>query len=302
MMLRHILLSAATIAALPSALLAQAADPATPATPATPQGAAPLSAAPASDLPDANDQRDTLTIGAGGAVLPDYEGSNDYRVVPFAAVRGRYKGVNFSTRGTYLYVDLVPRGSGHLAFNAGPIAGVRLNRKGKIDDPFVRLLPKRKAAFEVGGFAGISYHGLTNPYDSLSARVDVVRDVGDAHRSTIISPTIDFSTPLSRRTYVGLSAGLDYVSSRYARYYFGVTPADALASGLPAFTPRGGLKDWRVGLLANQSITGDLLHGLSIFGTGNYSRLLRDFKRSPIVSQRGKAGQWLGAVGLAYTF
>ena len=46
-------------------------------------------------------------------------------------------------------------------------------------------------------------------------------------------------------------------------------------------------KGWKVGLLANQSITGDLTHGLSLFGTANYGRLAGDFKRSPIVADRG---------------
>jgi outer membrane protein len=57
-----------------------------------------------------------------------------------------------------------------------------------------------------------------------------------------------------------------------------------------------------VSLLLNQSITGDLLGGFSIFGIGQYSRLVGDFKRSPIVSMRGSASQWLGAVGVAYTW
>jgi len=40
---------------------------------------------------------------------------------------------------------------------------------------------------------------------------------------------------------------------------------------------------------------------MSIFGVGQYSRLVGDFKRSPIVSERGSANQWTGAFGLAYT-
>jgi outer membrane scaffolding protein for murein synthesis (MipA/OmpV family) len=62
------------------------------------------------------------------------------------------------------------------------------------------------------------------------------------------------------------------------------------------------MKNWKAGLLVNQSITGNLLGGLSIFGLGQYSRLVGDFKRSPIVSQRGSANQWIGALGLAYTW
>jgi MipA family protein len=62
------------------------------------------------------------------------------------------------------------------------------------------------------------------------------------------------------------------------------------------------MKNWNASLLVNQSITGDLTGGLSIFGTVNYSRLVGDFKRTPIVSDRGSANQWLLAAGLAYTF
>jgi len=253
-------------------------------------------------LPDPNDQSDTVTIGAGAAYIPDYEGSDDYRIIPAAAIRGRLGGISFFSRATYLYVDFVPRGSGNLEFDAGPIAGVRLNRTGKIKDDFVDLLPDRKTAFEVGGFAGVTYHGLTNPYDALSFRVDVVKDLGNAHESTVITPTIEFGTPISRRTYIGASLSAEWAGGGYADYYYSITPADALASGLAPFDADGGFKSWRLGLLVNQSVTGDLTHGLSLFGTGAYSHLSGDFKDSPIVRDHGSAGQWLAAVGLAYTF
>lgn len=269
------------------------------ATPALAQSADPGAATP---LPDPNDQSDTVTIAAGGAFIPDYEGSNDYRLIPAAAIRGRVSGISFFTRATYLYVDFIPRGEGKVEFDAGPIVGVRLNRTGKVKDDFVDLLPERKAAIEVGGFAGVTVHGLTNPYDALSVRLDVVKDVGDAHGSAVFTPTIDFGTPLSRTTYVGLSLSADWVAGDYADYYYSITPADALASGLPAFNADGGFKGWKLGLLANQSLSGDLTKGFSIFGTASYSRLSGDFKRSPIVDQRGSPTQWLAALGVAYTF
>jgi outer membrane scaffolding protein for murein synthesis (MipA/OmpV family) len=267
-----------------------------------------LSAAPAlaqstdGTLPDPNDQSDTFTIGAGAAYIPDYEGSDDYRIIPAAAIRGRVSGISFFTRATYLYVDVIPRGSGNVEFDVGPIVGARLNRTGKIKDDFVDRLPELKTAIEVGGFAGITYHGLTNPYDALSFRLDVVKDVGNAHESTVITPTIDFGTPLSRYTYIGASLSAEWAGGGYANYYYSITPAEALASGLSPYDADGGFKSWRLGLLANQSITGDLTHGLSLFGTGSYSHLAGDFKDSPIVDDRGSAGQWLAAVGLAYTF
>ena len=257
-------------------------------------------------LPDpaATARKDSLTIGVGAGLVPDYEGSNDYRLIPAGAIRGQVSGIAFSTKGTYLYVDVIPRGAGKLDLDFGPIVGVRPNRTGHVKDDVVNLLPRRKTAIEVGGFGGISFHGVTNPYDTLSLHVDLVHDVGSAHQSTTISPEVSFATPLSHSTYASMSLGTEFVSNKYADYYYSITPADSVATGgvLPVFNAGGGIKHWKASLLLNQSLSGDLLHGLSVFGIASYSRLLGDFKRSPIVSERGSANQWIGAVGLAYTF
>lgn len=251
--------------------------------------------------PEEINASNSFTIAGGGAIIPDYEGSDDYKFIPVGAVRGKVGTISFTTRGMYLYVDVI-NGSGKVDFDVGPIAGVRLNRTGKIKDDVVDLLPDRKTAVEVGGFAGVSFKGLTNPYDSLGVRLDVVKDVAGAHRSTVFSPNVEFSTPLSRAVFVSASVGADFVSNRFADYYFSVSPAEATLSGLPAFNAGGGMKNWKAGLLANYALSGDLRHGLSLFGMGNYSRLVGDFKRTPIVSQRGSASQWIGAVGIAYSF
>lgn len=254
--------------------------------------------------PDEINSRDTLTIAGGAGIAPDYEGSDDYRFIPVAAIRGRYHGFAFTTRGTYLYLDVVPRGKSNIDFEFGPVAGVRLNKRRHIDDDVVKLLPKTNTAIEVGAFAGIGISGLTNPYDRLAFRLDVLHDVGNAHKSTVISPNIEFSTPVSRTTYVGANVGLEFVSNKYADYYYSITPADSVRTGgiLPPFNADGGLKNWKAGLLVNQSLSGDLLHGLSVFGVGQYSHLEGDIRRSPLVAQRGSASQWLGALGLAYTW
>jgi outer membrane scaffolding protein for murein synthesis (MipA/OmpV family) len=247
--------------------------------------------------------KNTFTVALGGAWIPDYEGSDDYRLIPAAAIRGQFHRISFSTQGPYFYADVIPDGE-KFGFDFGPIAGVRLNRTRHVKDDVVDLLPDRKTAIELGGFAGVSFHGLTNPYDTLALHVDVVHDVAKAHKSTTITPNVQFSTPLSRTTYASLSLGAEFVGNKYADYYFSISPADsALTLGaLPVFDADGGMKDWRVGLLLNQSLTGDLRHGFSIFGAARYARLVGDFKRSPIVSDRGSANQWLLAVGLAYTF
>ena len=261
----------------------------------------------AAPMPSAEDvaNRDTVTVAGGVATVPDYVGSNDYRLIPAVAVRGKVSGFSFATRGTYLYFDAIPhRGTDKIEFNLGPIAGLRLNRTNRVKDPVVKLLPRLNKAIELGGFAGVSFHGLIDPYDTFGLRFDVLHDIGNAHKSTTFSPNLEFSTPVSLRTYVSANLGAEFVSNRFADYYFSISPADSLRTGgvLPAFKAKGGMKDWKAGLLVNQSITGNLLGGLSVFGTAQYSRLVGDFKRSPIASQRGSPNQWLAAAGLAYTW
>lgn len=276
------------------------------AAPAFAQDATPQ-AAPAADKltvdPAALD-RDSITLGIGAAVLPSYEGSNDYVIVPAAAARGKIKGLSFFTRGTQLLVDVIPDGSGpRFTVEAGPAIGINLNRTGRLVDNRVRALGKIKAAAEGGGFVGIGRTGvITSDYDSLNLRVSYVHDIGDVHRSYLITPSLDYGTPLSKKAYVGLSVSADYAGGGYAQTYFGVDAPGSVRSGLPVFTARKGWKDVTGGILANYALTGDLLHGLSLFATGSYSRLQNDFAASPVTRVAGSRSQWFGAIGLGYTF
>ncbi len=255
-----------------------------------------------SQLPDPNDRSNTLTLAVGGAAVPYYEGSDDYKLIPAVAVRGRVAGMDFWSNGPKLYLDLIGRPASGIDFDAGPIVGVRMNRSGKIKDDAVDDLPELDVAIEVGAFGGISLIGLTNPYDALNLRVDYLADVGGAHKSSLITPTISFSTPLSRTFYVSASASAEWAGDGYADYYYSISPAESLDSGLAPFEADGGLKEWKLGLTAVSAFSGDLTHGWAVFASGSYGRLLGDFADSPIVDDRGSTSQWLAAVGLAYTF
>lgn len=259
------------------------------ATPALAQDAEPIS------------DRDTFTIGAGGAIVPRFEGSDDYRIIPTGAVRGKISGISFTTFATTLFVDLIPSKSA-TKFVFGPVANLTLNRNSlrSIDDPQIEALGRIPIAVEVGAHAGISRTGvITSAYDTLSVDVAAIYDVTGVHDSLLVTPSVSYGTPLSTKVYVGASASATYVGSGYGQRYFGVTAPQSIASGLPAYTPGDGLKDVSFGMLGNISLTGDLRRGLSLFAAGNYSKLLGDFGRSPIVRDRN---QWFGGLGLAYTF
>jgi outer membrane scaffolding protein for murein synthesis (MipA/OmpV family) len=269
-------------------------------------GALFCAAAPASAQEEApaGDDRNSLTIGLGAGYAPSYEGSDDYRIIPGGVVRGKVAGHSFYTRGLQLYFDAIPEADGPgLDIALGPVLGLRLNRTNGIKDAQVKALGELNTAYEVGAFVGIGQTGvITSDYDNLSFRVSYTKDVGNAHESHIITPSIEYGTPLSRQTFVGLSLSGDFVGDRYADYYFDVSPAGSLASGLAAYDADGGFKSWSVSLAGGHAISGDLLSGLSLFAVGAYTRLRGDFADSPIVSTAGSPNQWFGAVGLSYTF
>lgn len=256
----------------------------------------------AAGLPDPNDRSNTFTIAGGVASAPDYEGSDDNRLIPAAAVRGRFGGMDFWSSATWLYLDVIGRPSSGMDFDLGPIIGGRFNRSGDVQDAAVDKLPELDAAIEIGAFAGLSWHGMTNPYDTLSLRVDVLTDVGGAHKSTLISPSLSFGTPVSRHTYVSASATAEWAGGGYADYYYSISPAEGVVAGLPAYDADGGLKSWHLSLTGLQMVTGDLTGGIGVFAFGGYKRLTGDFEDSPIVDMRGDADQLFGAIGLTYTW
>lgn len=248
--------------------------------------------------------RNSLTIGLGGAYVPSYDGSDDYIATPIGLAFGKVAGFGFATRGTALYVDLIPdKQDAAVDFDFGPLANVRLDRTNRIKDARVRALGEFDTAIELGAWAGLRKNGVLHEYDSLGARLAWQKDVTDTHDGTILTPAIEYSSPLSTKTLVSFSLQAEHVSDRYARTYYSIGPAGSVASGLAVYNADGGWKSWRTTLLLGQALTGDLRNPkLSLFGGIGYSRLLGDIARSPIVRVAGDRDQYFATAGLAYTF
>ena len=274
------------------------------ATPALAQDANTPASAPAAASPGF-DFGDTITVGVGAAYLPDYEGSNNYRVEPAPLAIGAVKGFNFALIGNRLSVDLIrdPKSSKY-DIQAGPLVVVDFNRDtSSFTDRRVQALGKVGTAIELGGYVGIGKTGIiTSPYDKLSVSASYRYDVSNVHNSGIFQPSLNYLTPLSRKAAVGLFASAEHAGRGYATAYYTVNPTQSAASGLPVYYAQGGWKDVSIGAVATVSITGDLLHGFKLVGGGTYTRLMNGFADSPVVSIAGSRNQWIGALGVAYTF
>lgn len=248
--------------------------------------------------------RDNVMIGGGAVFMPSYEGSDDYVLTGAPVLRGSISGFNFITPGAGLQVDLVREQKGaRTDFQFGPAVRLNLNRTGRIKDDVVKRLGKLDTGIEVGGFVGVRQSGVLHAYDGLGANVTVRKDVAGASDGLVITPGINYTTPLSKSIYTALSVTANHVDDKYMRTYFGVSPTGSAASGLAIYTPKGGWKDVNASLAVMVDLSGDLRDGgVGLGFVGNYGRLLGNAADSPIVTVRGSRDQWLGAVGLTYTF
>lgn len=271
------------------------------ATPAVAQDEAP----PPEQAEVAKEARARLTIAAGGVWLPDYEGSDENRWSPLPAANGTVAGMSFTVLGNRASLDLIPDVADKTwNLQLGPVAVINLNRTNRdaIADPRVAALGEIDTAVEVGGYAGIGKTGILHDFDSLSVSLSYRHDVTKIHRTGIFTPSVTYTTPLSTKALVSLFASAEIVEDRYARIYFGVTPAGSVLSGLPVFTPQGGQKDITFGGMFTHSLTGNLTKGLALVAGGTYKKLVGDFADSPLVAIAGSRHQWTAGAGLALTF
>ena len=262
--------------------------------------------APATERPNRDAfARDWVTVGLGAGYGPSYDGSDEYVLFPAPLVQGSVKGIDFGARGPGLYVDLIADGNSDkdVKFLAGPLVRFRMDRNSNVKDPVVRLLGKEDVAIEVGATAGVSFSKILNPLDTVTISSDIQWDVAGAHKGRIISPSIAYSTPLSKAIFTMFSLSATHVDGNYADTYFSIDQGGSIASGLPLFDAKSGWKSYGVSLLGAVDLSGNARDGgWGIYGFINYSRLINDAARSPVTSLRGDASQWFMAAGVSYTF
>ena len=251
--------------------------------------------------------RDYVTLGLGIGTVPSYTGSDEGIIIPAVVLRGRIHGYAFTSRGVNLSVDLVRQQRGEsIDFKFGPLINIRTERSARIRDPQVSALGKRDRTLEAGLWGGVSTTGVfTGEHDQIGLRVSMLRDMLGEHDSYVVSTALEYGTPLSRTAYLGLQATASFVGKGYGRIYYDIDPAGSAASGLTTYDAAGrkaGFSKYSLSLAAVKSLSGDLRKGWAVVEGGQYGRMLGRYARSPIVADAGSADQWLGGVGLAYTF
>lgn len=152
-------------------------------------------------------------------------------------------------------------------------------------------LPEVKRSWELGGF--IQFF----PTESLRLRADIRQGVS-GHEALVGSLSADLIARDGDKWLISAGPRVVIGSAKYQRAFFGVTPTDAVASGLPAFNPEGGVQS--VG--GTVGVIRQLNQRWSLHGYGRYDRLVGDAAASPIVRDHGSRNQFSGGLALSYTF
>lgn len=256
------------------------------------------------------------TVGIGAGIVPSYSGSDDYRFFPLPLVVGRVGGVGISPNGPGFALNLLsesppagppPRPGSAAAkkpsFSFGPAFRFRNDRVNQVRDDVVELAEPLDTAIEVGVSAGVSFSSVLRPRDRVSLSAQVSHDVLGAHDGLLIAPSIGYFTPLGRAASLQLSASASIVDDSYADYYYSVTPAQSIATGLAQFTADGGIESLGLTAITTYDLDGNALNGgFSLYGITGYSRLIGDAADTPFTAERGSADQLFAGVGVAYTF
>lgn len=264
-------------------------------------------ARPQDDDPERKWSRDYIALGVGVINSPSYNGSDERRFLPGFYLRGRLSGYSFSTRGTNFQVDLIRQRRGQKTdFKFGPIINLRSDRTGNVKDAQVEALGDRKLAVELGISAGVTHTGvITSDYDQIGFRVVGLKDISGKHGSWIVSPTVDYGGPVSKRAYLGVSASVNVYGKGFGHYYYDIDPLGSAASGLPVYTGAGQKATagkYTIGVAGAYALSGDLRKGFVLVGGAQYGRILGRYADSPIVKDVGDADQWLFGGGIAYQF
>lgn len=225
-----------------------------------------------------------FNIGGGVRVAPTYQGSEDYKVGPTTFGSVSYRNTLF----------VGPSGLGldflkifHVeGLRAGPILSYRGGRK-QSNDRMLKGLGNIGASIEAGfyfdydlgsnfTFSGTYRHAITNANNGGIARIQ-----------------LNYRWKPLDELEVNVGPAVDFGDGRYVKKWFGITPAQSIASGLPVYNPSGGPTGAGLYFTADYYLTDWMF--VRAFGT--VRRMIGDTSESPIVLQKS---QGIAGLGLVY--
>lgn len=227
-----------------------------------------------------------IRLGLGAQLAPKYPGADDVTVFPFGSFSIARRGETFAFEAPdeSISINLLGRDG----FGIGPSLGFQSSRK---DSDVGVPIGKVKNTIEAGGFVQYQYR------ETVRLRGELRKGLG-GHDGLIGEVSADLIMRDGDNYVFSIGPRVRITDKDYQRAYFGVTPAQSARTGLPVFTPGGGVQ--------SVGATAGLMHQLGkrwgMTGYIRYDRLVGDAADSPLVRQYGSRDQFGGGLALTYTF
>lgn len=229
-----------------------------------------------------------ITIGAQGRVLPTFEGADKttFSLAPIFSISPSGGPNRFRSAEEGPSITLFETNGWR-----GGVTG-RFVRARDMSDDRRALNGLGDTSFSVEPGLFIEYY----PFEFLRARAEIRRGFG-GHDGFVGDLGLDV---VNRFGPVTLAVGprLSLADKEFSQEFFGVNAAQSLASGLPVYSPEGGVRSY--GAIAN--LAWKATDQITLNSFARYDRLAGDIASSPLVKSRGDANQFSAGLGLSYTF
>jgi MipA family protein len=218
-----------------------------------------------------------VTLGAGAAVRPTYEGSDNYIVSPVPYVNVIWRDtISLGVDGLsayWRYQNL--RIGGGLTFSPGRVENSGVFSQG---DSRLRGMGDIPRAL---GFKGFADYKL-NP---VILNASITKFTANGNDGVLVNFGIGLPYKLTEDTTVRASVSADWADQSYMQTFFGVTPTQAFNSGFSQFNAGAGIKDVNFGLGLTQQFSSHW----ALVVNAHLSRLTGDAQNSPIVFSKTQA-------------
>ena len=232
-----------------------------------------------------------VLLGPSFVYQSKYEGSKGYNIQPGAVLDIRYRGRLYLSTGEGVGYDFF-RGRNHrIGLGIAYDIGRRDNHNGIRGLGDVSPTPQAKIYMDY-----VFRPRMMNHEVPVILSIDVRRAIGEYEGFIAnVGGYVPIAGSESERYFVFLGASGTYWDKRTANAYFGVTPAQSAASGLPVFKADRGPESFGAGLSAGWFMTDHWL----ITGDLAVKRILHDFDKSPVVQEPWSA---FASLSIAYAF
>ena len=230
----------------------------------------------------------TVTLGAEGRGVPKFDGANGFSWAAVPVLQVRRAGTNDRFRSPRDGISAAVYDENNFRF--GPTGKIKRERR-EGDDAALMGLGNVGWTVELGGF--VEYWWL--PW--LRTRAELRNGIG-GHHGLVGDLSADVVYNFASKWTLAGGPRMTAASSAALDPYFSISAAQSIASGLPAYTAKGGVRSYGAGAQVRYAIS----PRWETYTYVEYERLTGDAANSPLVTLRGTRDQISAGIGLTYSF